>query len=246
VTVYYQRIVSKFKVKAADTVRLPQRRENINSQPTPAPVFEDRSTSIRLNVEWPRALRAFKKNPLLGTGYSSITLATDNDFLRLLGEIGILGFLSFILIFSSIFNLARKMISKLFKLNGVEKAFVVSFVGGLIGILLNAIFIDIFIIIGSLAWFFILYYLIRLTLSLFLLIKHEYLGHEFKIYQESARYFWSYLLLQILFWLTLALWFLVFFIPALIFLVFYILTFFVFFFEGKRGLSAIKHSQRFV
>ena len=81
----------------------------------------------------------------------------------------------------------------------------------------NAIFIDIFIIIGSLAWFFILYYLIRLTLSLFLLIKHEYLGHEFKIYQESARYFWSYLLLQILFWLTLALWFLVFFIPALIF-----------------------------
>ena len=144
VTVYYQRIVSKFKVKAADTVRLPQRRENINSQPTPAPVFEDRSTSIRLNVEWPRALRAFKKNPLLGTGYSSITLATDNDFLRLLGEIGILGFLSFILIFSSIFNLARKMISKLFKLNGVEKAFVVSFVGGLIGILLNAIFIDIF------------------------------------------------------------------------------------------------------
>jgi len=110
----------------------------------------------------------------------------------------------------------------------------------------NAIFIDIFIIIGSLAWFFILYYLIRLTLSLFLLIKHEYLGHEFKIYQESARYFWSYLLLQILFWLTLALWFLVFFIPALIFLVFYILTFFVFFFEGKRGLSAIKRSQRLV
>lgn len=144
VTVYYQRIVSKFKVKAADAVELPQRRENINSQPTPVPVFEDRSTSIRLNVEWPRALRAFRKNPLLGTGYSSITLATDNDFLRLLGEVGILGFLSFILIFSNIFNLARKMISGLSKFNGVEVAFVVSFVGGLIGILLNAIFIDIF------------------------------------------------------------------------------------------------------
>lgn len=144
VTVYYQRIVSKFKVKAADTVGLPQRRENINSQPTPAPVFEDRSTSIRLNVEWPRAVRALKKNPLLGTGYSSITLATDNDFLRLLGEVGILGFLSFILIFSNIFNLARKMISKASKLNGVELAFVVSFVGGLVGILLNAFFIDIF------------------------------------------------------------------------------------------------------
>ncbi len=144
ISVYYQKIVSRFKVKAADTTVLPQRRENINSQPTPVPVFEDRSTSIRLNVEWPRALRAFKKNPLLGTGYSSITLATDNDFLRLLGEVGILGFLSFILIFSNIFNLARKMISKLSKLSGVELAFVVSFIGGLIGILVNAIFIDIF------------------------------------------------------------------------------------------------------
>ena len=47
-------------------------------------VNEDRSMSIRLNVEWPRAMRAFYKNPLLGTGYSSITLATDNDYLRAL------------------------------------------------------------------------------------------------------------------------------------------------------------------
>ena len=145
VTVYYQRIVSRLKVKAADiNEALPQRRENINSQPTPQPIFEDRSTAIRLNVEWPRALRAFKKNPLLGTGYSSITLATDNDFLRLLGEVGILGFLSFILIFSNVFNLARKILSKLSKLTGVELAFVVSFIGGLIGILVNAMFIDIF------------------------------------------------------------------------------------------------------
>ncbi len=145
ITVYYQRIVSRLKVKAADFNEvLPQRRENINSQATPAPVFEDRSTSIRLNVEWPRAVRAFNKNPLVGTGYSSITLATDNDLLRLLGEVGILGFLSFLLIFSDIFNLARKIISQLSKLNNVELAFVVSFIGGLIGIFVNALFIDIF------------------------------------------------------------------------------------------------------
>jgi hypothetical protein len=143
-SVYYQMMVSKFKVKAADINGLPERRENTNSMPSPPPVFEDRSTSIRLNVEWPRALRAFKKNPLLGTGYSSITLATDNDFFRLLGEVGILGFLAFILIFSNIFNLAKKMLSKPFLLNAVELAFTVSFIGGLIGILLNALFIDIF------------------------------------------------------------------------------------------------------
>jgi len=142
--VYYQRMVSRLKVEAADIDELPQRRKNTGSQPTQQPVFEDRSTSIRLNIEWPRALRAFKKSPLLGTGYSSITLATDNDFLRLLGEVGILGFLSFILIFLNIFNLARKIISRLSKLSGVEQAFAVSFIGGLIGVFVNAIFIDIF------------------------------------------------------------------------------------------------------
>jgi len=134
ISVYYQKIVSKFMVKAAHREVLP----------TPVPVFEDRSTSIRLNVEWPRALRAFKKNPLLGTGYSSITLATDNDFLRLLGEVGILGFLSFLLIFSNIFNLARKIIYKLSNLSGIELTFIVSFIGGIVGVFVNALFIDIF------------------------------------------------------------------------------------------------------
>jgi hypothetical protein len=50
-----------------------------------------RSLKIRTDVEWPRAIRAFNKNILLGTGFSSIELATDNDFLRSLGEVGLLG-----------------------------------------------------------------------------------------------------------------------------------------------------------
>jgi len=50
-----------------------------------------RSGEIRFNVEWPRAINAFKKNIITGTGLGSITLATDNDYLRLLGESGILG-----------------------------------------------------------------------------------------------------------------------------------------------------------
>jgi len=71
--------------------------------------LEDRSTAIRLNVEWPRAIRAFLKNPLLGTGYSSITLATDNDYLRALGEVGLLGFLAFVFILIKIGLKARKI-----------------------------------------------------------------------------------------------------------------------------------------
>lgn len=54
-----------------------------------------RSGEIRFNVEWPRAINAFKKNPLTGTGLGSITLATDNDYLRTLGESGTLGFVTF-------------------------------------------------------------------------------------------------------------------------------------------------------
>ncbi len=111
--------------------------------PTAVPVFEDRSTNIRLNASWPRAIRAFTKNPLLGTGYSSITLATDNDFLRLLGEVGILGFLSFITILVVIIKVLIRYVRNE-KNNTVEKLFVMGYLCALPGLLLTAVFIDIF------------------------------------------------------------------------------------------------------
>lgn len=104
---------------------------------------EDRSTAIRLNVEWPRAIRAFLKNPLLGTGYSSITLATDNDYLRALGEVGLLGFLAFILILVKIGLEARKIVLSKMPIEG-EKAILIGIVGGALGFLANALFIDVF------------------------------------------------------------------------------------------------------
>lgn len=107
-------------------------------------VFEDRSTSIRLNVEWPRAIRSLSKNPILGTGYSSISLATDNDYLRVLGEVGVLGFSAFLLIFLHIYKLIVRSFRRLEKLDIYEKAFVTGFVGGIVGTLTNAMFIDIF------------------------------------------------------------------------------------------------------
>jgi hypothetical protein len=101
-----------------------------------------RSTDIRLKVEWPRALRAFIKSPLLGTGYSSITLATDNDYLRMLGETGLLGALAFLAVFLEIgrrfyFFLQRK------ELKREEKLVVLGVTGATIGYLLNATFIDV-------------------------------------------------------------------------------------------------------
>ncbi len=66
-----------------------------------------RSYGIRIDVEWPRAINAFYKNPILGTGYSSLTIATDNDALRSLGEVGILGTLA---LFLPLWMLVSRMI----------------------------------------------------------------------------------------------------------------------------------------
>lgn len=127
----------------AQEFEIPQRNNSAQAvTPEPVPVFEDRSTSIRLNIEWPRAIRAVQKNPILGTGYSSITLATDNDYLRMLGEIGILGTLAFFLIFARVFEKMLKAIPVPKKLD-INDVFIVSAIAAFPGILLNMVFIDI-------------------------------------------------------------------------------------------------------
>ncbi len=132
-------------IAKAETQTLPLIKPNLPSPtPSPIPVFEDRSTSIRLQVEWPRAIRAFEINPLLGTGYSSITLATDNDFLRMLGETGLLGFAAFWLIFAGIGKFFLSALSGIGKMTPLEKGFVVGVTGGIIGTFIGAFFIDLF------------------------------------------------------------------------------------------------------
>lgn len=103
---------------------------------------EDRSTSIRLNVEWPRAIRALEKNPFLGTGYSSITLATDNDYLRMVGEIGVLGFISFWTLLGHMFVSYVKYLMQKKDLT-IEKLYLYSMIAATVGIFISMIFIDI-------------------------------------------------------------------------------------------------------
>ena len=93
-----------------------------------------RSGEIRFKVEWPRAITALIKNPLLGTGSGSLGLATDNNFLRILGENGLVGFISFMLIPAYLF---LKTIKSADKLNFV-------FLSAVLAFLANAIFIDVF------------------------------------------------------------------------------------------------------
>lgn len=138
----YRNILAR-EALAQDVSSLPQRKD-VSPTPPRSPVFEDRSTSIRLNVEWPRAIRAFSKNPILGTGFSSITLATDNDYLRFLGETGLLGLFSFFLIFVRLGVLVLKAFPPAKFFGDLNLAFVTGMIGALPGIFLNAVFIDVF------------------------------------------------------------------------------------------------------
>lgn len=102
---------------------------------------EDRSLNIRLHAEWPKALRAVVKNPILGTGFSSVGLAVDNDYLRSLAETGILGTLALGLVFIRLF----KQLKPGWKSDrNLAEVFSLAITCGLIGLLVNAVFIDVF------------------------------------------------------------------------------------------------------
>jgi len=110
------------------------------------------STGIRLDVLWPKAWAGFKRNPLLGTGYSTLVKtrvweftqaeSTDNDYLRLLGETGLLGFITFISIFGVIIVwLYRALIKSTdLLLSGIFAAGI----GITAGLMVNALYIDVF------------------------------------------------------------------------------------------------------
>ncbi|MCW1949038.1 MAG: O-antigen ligase family protein [Candidatus Shapirobacteria bacterium] len=101
-----------------------------------------RSGEIRFNAEWPRAINAWKKNLLIGSGLGSITLATDNDYLRCLGESGLLGLITFGSIF--IFFIIKSF--PLFFKKSFNNYDLISiiFFGCMLTMLANATFIDVF------------------------------------------------------------------------------------------------------
>ncbi|CAN5181184.1 hypothetical protein BH09PAT2_BH09PAT2_07970 [soil metagenome] len=101
----------------------------------------DISLSTRFQVEWPRAINAFKKDPILGTGPSSITEATDGDYLRWLGETGALGTILFLTIIGTIAFSILKNIKKMTK----QYSFLFyGFLFGTLGLFINASYIDVF------------------------------------------------------------------------------------------------------
>lgn len=102
----------------------------------------DISFTTRFQSEWPNAWNAFMRNPLLGSGYSTITLATDNDYLRALGEVGLLGLFAFILVFM-VMGISLKEIIPQVK-SPLVRGLAFGLAGGVIGLAGNAVLIDVF------------------------------------------------------------------------------------------------------
>lgn len=112
----------------------------------------DLSTGIRFDALWPRAWRGFLRNPLLGVGYANLTKerddvfteaeSTDNDYLRALGETGLVGFAAYGAI---LFLLLRHGWHVLHKTkHTITRALTIGTIAALCGLLLNAIYIDVF------------------------------------------------------------------------------------------------------
>lgn len=110
------------------------------------------SFAIRLDELWPNAIKGLMKNPLLGSGFATLNKkevqqfteaeSTDNNFLRTLGETGLLGFATF---YGAIFALLvylykqqKKTIDEQLKIANI------AFIAASVGLLLNATYIDVF------------------------------------------------------------------------------------------------------
>ena len=108
------------------------------------------SLAIRLDELWPNAIDGFMTNPLVGSAYGTLNKkefyqfteaeSTDNNFLRTLGETGLLGFITFYGIFLVIFY----QIKQNQKASPWLKNLNLAFMAASLGLLANALYIDVF------------------------------------------------------------------------------------------------------
>jgi hypothetical protein len=105
-------------------------------------IVYDISFTTRFQGTWPRAYKAFQRSPILGTGYSSISLATDNSYLRALGETGLLGLFAFLSLLFALGLLARQGLARI--TSPFSRSILIGMTAGVLGLMLNAILIDVF------------------------------------------------------------------------------------------------------
>lgn len=111
------------------------------------------SLCIRFETLWPLAIQGFQRNPLFGSGYATLNKtsleqfteaeSTDNNFLRTLGENGLLGFF----FYYGLSGLALWYAWLAFRRSQDEtiQFLATASIAGTIGLLLNATYIDVFV-----------------------------------------------------------------------------------------------------
>ena len=105
-------------------------------------VIYDISFTTRSQGQWPKAIEAFKRNIWIGSGYSAADIAVDNNYLRILAETGIIGFGSYFLLFAIVLLIVHQTVRK--KSTPFIKAFMIGMGAGIIGLMVNAVLIDVF------------------------------------------------------------------------------------------------------
>ena len=115
--------------------------EGAQDYETYSAVAGDISVTTRLQVSWPRAIKAFMRNPLVGTGPSSITESTDGDYFRWIGETGALGAGAFLFTIGSILKYLFDKRKNLSKEMGI---LIFAIIFGTGGLMINAVLIDVF------------------------------------------------------------------------------------------------------
>ena len=138
----------------------------------------DLSFTTRFQGEWPNAINAFMRNIFLGSGYGSISLAVDNNYFRLLGEVGLFGTIAFITIFVAAGLYLKRIYPEID--SPLVRSYVAGFCVGVSGLFLNAIFIDVF---EASKVAFVLWLLMGLTIAL----AHLYSKEEISITKDLRK-----------------------------------------------------------
>ena len=103
--------------------------------------LKDPSFTTRI-AKWPAAIEVIKKHPLTGGGYSVFGEGYDNDYLRMIGETGLIGLLAFTFLAVSIVRCLRAcfMIAGNRLIGFAALGLLIAF----LGLLVNAFLIDVF------------------------------------------------------------------------------------------------------
>lgn len=111
------------------------------------------SVCIRIETLWPRAIDGFLKNPLVGSGYATLNKesfiqfteaeSTDNNFLRTLGENGALGFFFYYATMAMAIWYSWLVYRR--TNDNWLRSLAIANIAGTVGLLLNAMYIDVFV-----------------------------------------------------------------------------------------------------